>query len=225
LPNTTGGSSLGPSSGTVWGGLWSTGSLVGSYDLRLITTDNAGNTVEQIRSVTFSGSAPRGPPAALLATAIAGGVRLTWPAAGSLTQVRRSATGATGPFELIAQTLAASYDDLSASPNTTYWYVLLGADGADSTVATATALSDGRRTGAGHARRRWHGDDPGRLRQRQLRARHGREREQRASLAPRPRVRAQEDHRCRAHPARHGTHRQRARRRGTTTAPGMRPES
>jgi len=140
LPNTTGGSSLGPSSGTVWGGLWSTGSLVGSYDLRLITTDNAGNTVEQIRSVTFSGSAPRGPPAALLATAIAGGVRLTWPTAGVPTQVRRSATSETGPFELIAQTRAAGYDDFSAIYGTTYWYLLQGVDGAVSQVASASPL-------------------------------------------------------------------------------------
>jgi len=51
-------------------------------------------------------------------------VRLTWPTAGVTYQVRRSSTGTSGPFQVIAQTSAALFDDLNLNPTLSYTYEL-----------------------------------------------------------------------------------------------------
>src|SRR5262249_35335203 len=135
-----GGPSTSQLNNVVWAAFWNTGSLQGSYDVKVRVTDVAGNVAEQVRNVTFSGAAPRGPPsAALTATPIAGGVRLTWPTAGGPYQVRRSATGATGTYSVIAENVSSPYDDVSAVPGFAYSYQIWSQGSAFSSTASITA--------------------------------------------------------------------------------------
>src|SRR5258708_5244316 len=139
-----GGPSIGQTAGTLWAARWNTSSLAGSYQVKAIAADSAGRTSEQVRNVTFSGSAPRGPPAvALTATSIAGGVRLTWPSAGVTYQVRRSTTGIAGSFKVIATASSGTYDDLNLSPTSPLTYQLWDSVGAVSDAITATPLIPG----------------------------------------------------------------------------------
>ncbi|HYR14209.1 MAG TPA: hypothetical protein VEQ67_08325, partial [Mycobacterium sp.] len=137
LPTALGGSSFGQQLSITWAALWNTSGLQGSYDIKVIVADLLGNVAEQIQNVTFSASAPRGPPSvALTASNIAGGVRLTWPTAGTTYQVRRSATGGTGTFNPIGATQASTYDDLTALSGVSYFYQLWTASAPSSQIAS-----------------------------------------------------------------------------------------
>ncbi len=135
--------SMSAASSVVWGTMWNTAQLNGSYDLKVIVTDAAGRAAEQIRTVTFTDDSPRGPPAmALTVTPIAGGVRLTWPASGGDTiQVRRSAVSGTGPFTVIGQTDGTSFIDSNLIAGVTYFYQLRSSTGAASATASASPLT------------------------------------------------------------------------------------
>ncbi|TMD73457.1 MAG: hypothetical protein E6I81_04345, partial [Chloroflexi bacterium] len=134
-----GGPSLDQMTGSVWAGLWNTAGLAGRYDLRVIVTDTKGLTAHQVRTVTFIGSAPRGPPAiGLTINAVPGGLSLTWPADGIDYQIRRSATGTSGFFQAIGESSTGTFNDSSVVPGLTYTYQLWTTGGAATESRTAT---------------------------------------------------------------------------------------
>ncbi|TMC55017.1 MAG: hypothetical protein E6J20_01265, partial [Chloroflexi bacterium] len=138
-------------SGLAWAAIWNTAGLSGSYLLRVTATDRTGKTTEQVRTVTFCSTCPRGPPSiSLNAVSTTGGVRLAWSAAGAdLLQVRRSAFGPTGPFRVLAQTQATTYQDSNLIPGVTYAYQLWSANGAASATVSAAPLSAGGQAASG----------------------------------------------------------------------------
>src|SRR2546423_8063150 len=142
-PWSAGGPSAAPQPLATWGAIWNTSQLSGSYDLRVTVTDTAGQTAGQVRTITFCGTCPRGPPAVdLHAISIAGGVRLTWTAPAGIAnfQVRRSASTVAGPFKVLATTQNTSFEDPNLTPVVAYSYQLWSAGGPSSQVATALPL-------------------------------------------------------------------------------------
>jgi RHS repeat-associated protein len=130
--------------GGAWSAIWNTqGLAAGAYTLRVQVEDVLGRMSQALQAVRLDAPPARGPPAGdpgLQASGMAGGVELTWSAGpGAQVQVLRSTDGPNGPFEVVTQTTAASFDDRHLIPGAAYSYLLETAQGS-SEVATATPL-------------------------------------------------------------------------------------
>lgn len=112
----------------------------GTYEIRVLARDRAGRSQEKVTTLLVGADAARGPPQyELSTTAAAGGIHLAWSSAGSTYTVQRSILGPDGPYESIANSSSAQYDDLSVVPGRRYYYRVADATNRDSSVAGAEA--------------------------------------------------------------------------------------
>ncbi len=122
-----------------------------TYNYRIAAYNDVGNSTWDIPVTASTGGIPNWPAAGanLVASAPSGQiVNLTWtPATGSPQgyRIERNTTGPNGPWTttfVVPDSAATSYSDLTATPNTTYWYRVFaytfGGDSPASNVAQVT---------------------------------------------------------------------------------------
>jgi RHS repeat-associated protein len=98
----------------------------GEYQVRATAVDGFGRSAESVTRLRIDADAARGPPASWLElTAIANSnrVHLSWSAAeGATYEIRRSLLGVDGPFDTLASTTGATYDDGALTAGASYTY-------------------------------------------------------------------------------------------------------